>query len=64
MGPKNIASDSKIATREVFVVNYLDTSEGEKIRRVGPFHNKEEALSACKVFLKKGTCSWLVRNNG
>ena len=51
--------------KEIFVVSYLDTSKPKEIvSQVGPFHDKEEAMSACKVFLKKGTCSWLVKYNG
>lgn len=55
----------KSNNKEIFVVSYLDTSTSkEVVSQVGPFHDKEEAMSACKVFLKKGTCSWLVKYNG
>jgi hypothetical protein len=55
----------KFNNKEIFVVSYLDTSKSkEVVSQVGPFHDKEEAMSACKVFLKKGTCSWLVKYNG
>jgi len=58
-------SVKKSNDKEVFVVSYLDISKHkEVVSQIGPFHDKEEALNACKVFLKKGTCSWLVKYNG
>ena len=57
--PKKTKKDSK-----VFLVKHVVDSADIKISQVGPFHDKEEALSTCIHFLKKGTCSWLVGCNG
>ena len=49
---------------KVFLVKHITDPKEGKISQVGPFHSREEALSTCIHFLKKGTCSWLVGCNG
>lgn len=49
---------------EVFLVRHLNPKKNDQVSQVGPFHDEKEAMSACMHFLKRGTCSWLVRYNG
>tara|TARA_B100000700_G_C14903188_1_gene788408 strand:+ start:178 stop:375 length:198 start_codon:yes stop_codon:yes gene_type:complete len=60
---KNNTKDIKVRGGQIFLVKLLDDDKN-KISQVGPFHDKEEAINTCHHFLKKGTCSWLVRYNG
>ncbi len=57
-------SKVKKSTGEVFLVRHLDPEKNNQVSQVGPFHDEEEALNTCMHFLKRGTCSWLVRYNG
>lgn len=56
--PRTIKKSSKLK-KSVFLVRHLASDTGS-VAHVGPFLDKEEALTACKHFLKNGTCSWLV----
>jgi len=59
---KTTKGDSSV--EGVYLVRHLVDSEKGKVSQVGPFHNEKEALNTCVHFLKKGTCSWLVRCDG
>jgi len=50
--------------KKVFVVKHIVDDKTKKTSTVGPFHDKEEALATCTMFLKKGMCSWLVKYDG
>ena len=60
---KNNTKNGAVHEKQVFLVRLLD-NEKNKVSQVGPFHDKEEAISTCHHFLKKGTCSWLVKYDG
>jgi hypothetical protein len=47
-------------TSKVFIVKHYD-SQDNKTSQVGPFVNEQDAWDAVKAFLKKGTCSWVVK---
>ena len=49
---------------QVFLVRHIPDPEKGDVSQVGPFHNEKEAINTCVHFLKKGTCSWLVRCDG
>lgn len=65
MGKNNKNGTAKAAARskEVFIVKHVDPDKN-RVSQVGPFNDKEEAMSTCQYFLKKGTCSWFVSCNG
>lgn len=52
--------ETKSQKKPFFIVRHFD-SINNKASQVGPFTDEYEAREAVKAFLKKGTCSWLVR---
>ena len=56
--PPTIKVPSK-QKKTAYLVRHVSSTK-DTVSHVGPFLDKEEALTACKHFLKNGTCSWLV----